>query len=217
MGEIDTENNVQIITGWESEQGDWTLSLGYENPKASATPIHDKDSLIAMRAGDIDFDRYILSYQYFFEFWDFTFEYMYQDTKITGFELYIPNLPIIFQQPEFPEITTDSLVNAGFYGQWRYLVQENFTLMLRYGRYFTDIDDKDGSEYYLETGMPAFSRYSYDLSAGIKWKLSSSWQVNFEGHFFEGTAAISPTIKLDHSDNSEKYWQLWSLQVSYSF
>jgi len=215
-GDIDTESNAQINTTWESTSGNWTVSLGYENPQAYAKPLVDMGAPIAMKAGDIKFDRYILSHQYFSEFWDFTFEFIYQDTEIKGFDLYIPNLPLMMQ-PEFPQVTTDSLVNSGLYGQWRYFLKENLILMLRYGRYFTDIDDKDGSEYYQNTGMPAFSRYSYDLSAGIKWKLSPKWQINFEGHFFEGTAAISPTIKFDHSSNNEKYWQLWSMQVSYSF
>jgi len=216
-GEIDTESNAQINATWESASGNWAISLGYENPQAYTEPLFDLGDPIAMEAGDIMFDRYIFSHQYFSEFWDFTFEFIYQDTEIKGFDLFIPSLPAFMPQPDLPEITTNSLVNAGFYGQWRYFLKEDLILMLRYGKYFTDIDDKDGSDYYQNTGMPAFSRYSFDLTAGIKWKLSSKWQMNFEGHFFEGTAAISPTIKLDHSRNNEKYWQLWSLQVSYSF
>ncbi len=216
-GDISTENNTQINTTWESISGNWTISFGYENPQAFAKPIFDIGDPIAMEAGDIKFDRYIFSHQYFAELWDFTFEFIYQDTEIKGFELFVPYLPSFIQQPKFPEVTTDSLVNAGFYGQWRYFLKDNLTLMIRYGRYFTDIDDKDGSLYQQETGMPAFSRYSFDLSAGLKWKISPKWQINLEGHFFEGTAAISPTIKLDHSDNDEKYWQLWSMQISYSF
>ncbi len=216
-GEIDTDSNIQINTTWESASGNWSVSFGYENPQAYAKPTFDINDPIAIRAGDIKFDRYIFSHQYFSEFWDFTFEYIHQNLEVKGFDLFIPNLPSFIQQPVFPEITTDNLTNVGFYGQWRYFLEEDLILMLRYGRYFTDVDDKDGSEYYQETGMPDFSRYSFDLSAGIKWKLAPKWQVNFEGHFFEGTAAISPTIKLDHSSNNEKYWQLWSLQVSYSF
>ncbi|PKG86382.1 hypothetical protein CXF85_01380 [Colwellia sp. 75C3] len=216
-GEISTKNNTQIHSTWESVAGNWSVSLGYENPQAFAKPLFDINDPIAMEAGDIKFDRYIFSHQYFSALWDLTFEFIYQDTEIKGFELFIPYLPSFIQQPVFPEITTDSLVNVGFYAQWRYFLNEDLTLMLRYGKYFTDIDDKDGSQYQQDTGMPDFSRYSFDFSTGVKWKLSSRWQINFEGHFFEGTAAISPTIKLDHSDNDEKYWQLWSLQVSYSF
>lgn len=216
-GDISTDSNFQLMTSWESLQGNWTLSLGYENPKANLSPLNKNNAAIAISPGNIEFERYIFSHQYFTEFWDLTFEYMYQHTTISGFQLFTPSLPEGFPQTEIENVSTDNLVNVGFYGQWSYLLTENLTFFFRYGRYFTDIDDKDGSNFQQESGMPSFSRYSHDLSSGIKWKILPKWQINFEGHFMEGTAAISPTIKLDHSANDEKNWQLWSLQVSYSF
>jgi len=215
-GTIEADNNMQLNTTWESAQGNWTISLGYENPQANMVPHNDLDALVGITPGEIEYDRFIFSHQYFAEFWDFTFEYIYQDTETIGFNLHIPNLPVEFSQLELPSTTTN-LVNVGGYAQWRYLFTDTLTFMLGYGKYYVDDDDKSGSQYQLSTGMPAFSRYSHDLSTGIKWKVSSNWLINVEGHFFEGTAAISPIIKLDHSANNKKHWQLWSVQASYSF
>lgn len=218
-GELSAPDYTRYVKfTWESIKGDWLISLGYNDPSARFEQKLEPTDALAVSKGKFTYESFLLSYQYFAENWDFSVEYERKNIDAKGFDLYIPNVPDEFQ-PDFPPLFKMHTVNDAFYGQWRYLLSDKLTFMLRYGKFITDIDDRKGKKFAASsiTNTPAFSRFSNSFTSGISWQMSDHWRVDLEGHFFEGTAMISPLVKMDNSQNRNKNWQLWALQASYSF
>lgn len=203
---------------WEPTNGDWLISLGYSDPLARFEQKLEPSDIFGVSEGEFTYESLLLSYQYFTENWDFSTEYERKYIDGKGFELYIPNIPDEFQ-PDFPPLFKPRYVNDTFYAQWRYLLSDKLTLMLRYGKIITDNNDRKGKEFAASSSanIPAFSQFTNNFTSGVSWQISDNWRVDIEGHYFEGTAVISPMVKTDTNQNSNKYWQLWTLQASYSF
>ena len=216
-GKITTDANWQLNSSWESKNANWLFSLGFENPNIKVSRFNNLNEFTSLTPGEAKFDRYIFSGQYFAENWDLSIEYIHQKWQISGFQLYLIDLPEHLQPANLPDVLENTFSNGGFYSQYRYMLNDDITLMFRLGRYYIDNDDKNGSRHAKESGDPAFSRYHKDLVSAIKWQITPQWQLSLEAHLLTGTASIAPTVKYDHSDNNKKHWQMWSLQMAYSF
>lgn len=203
---------------WEPIQGDWLISFGYNDPVSNFEPQLSPSDKFAISKGKFKYESFLLSYQYFAENWDFSIEYERKITDATGFDFYIPNVPEELQ-PEFPPLFKLHNVKDAFYGQWRYLLSDKLTFLLRYSEFVADNDDKNGKKFAVSSiaKMPAFSRYSHTITTGVNWQITDHWRIDFEGHYFEGIGVISPLVKVDSSQNTSKYWQLFAIQASYSF
>ena len=203
---------------WEPPQGDWLIALGYSDPSASFEQALASTDQIGVTPGQFNYESYLLSYQYFAESWDFSLEYERKKTDSSGFDLYLPNVPEQFQ-PDFPPLFKLKNVSDAFYGQWRYLISNELTFMLRYGSFVSDNNDKNGEKFAAASAInaPAFSRYTKTFTTGLNWQISENWRIDVEAHYFEGTGVISPLVKVDTSQNTSKYWQLFAIQASYSF
>ena len=64
---------------------------------------------------------------------------------------------------------------------------------------------------------PEFDRFTRTLALGSKAKLSQNLQVRAEWHYIVGTAIISRRFANRNGEDLAKYWNLFVVQLAYSF
>lgn len=216
QGDFDTHKSTKLNVSWESSNGNWLLGLGFEDQQVDFEPVNAPNAPIIVSPGFIEYERYIFSSQYFAPNWDLTLEYIYLDSSTAGFEFFAPNLPVELQ-PQPQDFVQSTNVSDGGYVQYRYLLSEQLTLLLRYDVFFRDTDNRSG-EITDAGGIIGqdFGAFAKDLTGGIKWQINERWIVQAEAHFVEGTGYISPWVDVIPTVE-DKYWEMFALQASYSF
>lgn len=171
---------------------------------ASTSMVFERAGSDPIGSGRTDFLYWIASLQYSIDDWEFTAEYMQEPTKWRGF------LGSIFDGMD--------AVAEGYFVQAAWRPSGGVELNLRYGEGFADRNDRTGSELQQETFglVPAYSRYSKVLTAGIRWDVSPALMLRAEYQLHNGTFVLSsrenPTI-----DGGGPDWDLFSLSASYRF
>ena len=154
-----------------------------------------------LQAGNIRFDAWVLSGQYNAENWVFTSEYAQNHINTQNFGVFSPDR---------------SATGSSYYVQGTYHLTPKWSALARYDVTYRDKNDKDGQAFSATTGVPAYSRFAKDLTAGLGYKLSNNWLLRGEFHHVNGTAW------LPYSDNTNpsattQHWNMWLFQAAYRF
>jgi hypothetical protein len=151
-------------------------------------------------SGDTHVDANLWSLEYNTQNWQFTAEYQTLD-YITK-DVFGPG----------SKLTSPSL---GYYLSASYRFNDQWRGFIRHDVYYSDKNDKDGSEYQRQTGTPDHTRYAYDTTIGARYEINKHWLVSMEYHYIKGTAWL-PSSENDLSQSKER-WDLFSAQISYKF
>ncbi len=152
-------------------------------------------------SGRISGNSWIVSAEYNSEFWSLTSEYMYQ--------------PVEFSQFGLPLDANDAK-NEGYYLQGQYRISDSWTLVLRYDASFQNSNDRDGNARAAVTGLPEQVFFSKDTTLGIRWDISSQLTVRGDYHYVDGSFWIAARENQPLT-NTERYWNIFSLLISYNF
>lgn len=168
-----------------------------------------------LSSGNIDIDYSVFSMQFNGEKWQFTTEVAFQAARYR-------NISSAFAAQDFNAI--------GYYSQLSYNFNPRWQGFLRYEEFQLNHDDWNGSKRAQQTReesaflanfgieqspMPAHAFYSQTWALGARWDVTSQWQLRAEYQFIEGTATLSP--RENDMSQSDKYWNLFALSVSYHF
>ncbi|WP_448245515.1 hypothetical protein [Thalassotalea agariperforans] len=154
--------------------------------------------------GEIDLQRFYLNAEYFGEKWSLSAELLQEKMALTG---------LLF--PEFSRPTT----GQGGYLQSEYKVTQDIQLLARYERYFADKNDKSGNQLAASTfgAVPYYFGFQHDVTLGLTYHFDFNLKLQFEHHWVQGTARLTPLIIPDPTNNPQEHWQLTALQLMYWF
>ncbi|MCF6202649.1 MAG: hypothetical protein L3J59_03130 [Methylococcaceae bacterium] len=181
---------------YEWQSGLVRLGISYADLNADYHPGNSSK----FSRGSIRFKPLVFSAQYNAENWSLTAEYAYRKTELAGFGLF-PNMGV---------------AGESFYIQGIYKFTNYLEGLVRYDELSADKNDKKGDEYALRsmTGAPNYSRYAKDWTVGLRVKLFTDFLISAEYHRVNGTAWLSG---LENDKSTTKYWDLYTLLISYSF
>lgn len=151
----------------------------------------------AQETGRIRFIPLIFSAQYNSEFWSLTSEYALRYSKYR----------------KVGEITDFNRTGESYYLQGAYRFYGRFEALLRYDVLYQDRNDRRGDK--ASTG-PKHSLFAKDWTAGLRWDITKSWMSRIEYHYVDGTAWL-PILDNPVGSKTNRYWQLFTVLVSYRF
>ncbi|MDF2181029.1 hypothetical protein [Neptuniibacter sp. CAU 1671] len=152
--------------------------------------------------GEITVDQLLLSYQYSWNRWTFTSEYLFMESELSG----------------FGGVYADRKPNQGdaIYGQLEYRLSPTVSTFLRRELSYSNKHDRNGKTAAALSGAEPDRFYHRDWTLGIGWTPRQDWLLRAEIHKLKGTSALSP---LENPDRSavEPDWHLFILQATYRF
>ena len=154
--------------------------------------------------GDFTVQRVMLNWRYNAEDWELSSEVFQERVSVYGF-----NAPG-FQRTQFAQ---------GAYLLGRYNVTEKTSLFISYDHYFSNKDDRDGSDLPLLSGGQVADYFGYQRDTGVALShdLAKNWRVTLEYHWTTGTGRLGPNVVPDIQVNKSKHHQLWAAQLMYWF
>jgi len=181
------DNTMRASLSFASSSLDFTRKAG--------DPIGD---------GNVKFDYWIASVQYFSEDLTITAEYMYEPISWSG-----------FSGSFYEGRDTEA---EGYYVQAAWQGLESVELLFRYEEGFFDRADRSGKRIEQETHgiVPSHTQYSKIYTAGVRWDVSPSLMIRAEFQHHDGTFVLSNRENPDLSDMRPD-WNLFSLSASYRF
>jgi len=199
-GDMEHDYDAQMSIFWQPIDSQWrfgwsVLDSDFSYTAGSADIFVDTDIIL---------QRFILNALYEAENWEFSSEVFQERFKLTG-----------FYSPYFQRDTK----GQGFYFQTRYQLTQDLKLLARFERFFANKDDKSGVVQEQATGgaIPAYFGFQHDKVLGLSYDLADNVRIQFEHHWVEGTARLTPVVLPNANINDEKYWNMWALQLMYWF
>ena len=203
-GELTTELSYIGRLIYERNGGRLRLALSGGQVKVGYDPATKSE----LGAGSFGFIPLIFSAQYNAERWSITSEYALRHIELNGFD----------NPPYVPTGRVDqSFTGESVYLQGIYRFSPAWEAVLRYDVLFMDRKDRDGSEFNKKNPrFPAHSRFSKDLTVGLRWNITPSIMLRGEYHRINGTGWLS---SLDNPNPAitDQHWNLFAAQISYRF
>ena len=199
-GDMTHDFDAQISLYWQPLDSQWRFGWSLLD---SGFKYHQGNNDTFINA-DIILQRFILNALYEGEYWEFSSEVFQEKFAIKG-----------FYHPEFDQRAH----GRGYYFQARYQASENLKLLARHERFYANKDDKSGQYLPDMTNgiVPAYFGFQHDNVLGFSYDIATNIRVQFEHHWFEGTARLTPVVLPDPTINDEKYWNMWAVQLMYWF
>lgn len=197
LGEFDSEH--YYAGDVEFQNNHIRLGVTYYDAKVSYNPSRTGQYF----PGDIQLVNWVFSGQFRYKNFELTGEYLTGNRMING---------LIFPI-EFGELKEPSL---GYYLDLRSYLPNEVELFIRFDKQVDNADDKDGLDYEMSTGSPAYFAYSNDWTFGARWFPSHDWLLAVEYHQVEGASWVTPVISPIPSVQS-KHWSMFAMQISYRF
>lgn len=199
-GDMEHDNDVQASVFWQPTNTQWRLGIALLDADFS----YDKGANDAFQDANITLQRYIFNALYEAERWEFSSELFQERFLLTGF------YQDSFKRDNFGQ---------GFFMQSRYQLTEDIKLLARFERFWADKDDRNGKKFEASTFgvVPAYFGYQHDSVLGLTYDLHENMQIQFEHHWFEGTARLTPVVLPNPRINDKKHWQVWAVQFMYWF
>ena len=97
----------------------------------------------------------------------------------------------------------------GFYGQLRYFLNQDVTLITRYDQMEYDSD----AAQVLSDDINAAD----DIMIGLNWRINDNWLFAIEYHKIEGGAWLPPLNKTVIDPDYSNDWDLTAVQLSYKY
>ena len=182
---------------YETNNKRWRVGMTYFTLSQTYHPVaHDR--YLGMR---VLLEPWVFSLQYSGEKLTLTTEYSERYTEFT---------------PQAAGTHTQKTTAQNWYAQAQYRFIHDWELLLRYESTTADINDPDGRHYEQATKRPAFTRFTHDFVAGLRYDLTPSIMLRAEYHHVQGTSWLS---SLDNPDSSklQRDWDMFMLLGSYHF
>ncbi len=154
-----------------------------------------------LQAGRMQFTPKIFSAQYNAERWSLTSEYALRPSSIQSFGQNAPDSAIHGQS---------------YYVQGGYRLAPKWEALLRYDVTYTDRGDRDGKAFAAATRQPGFTRFSKDLTAGVRFDLTPELMLRAEYHRVDGTGYL-PVQDNPNPRALERRWDMLMLLASFRF
>ncbi len=196
-GSIDSKTSYVGRALLERDNGRFKLALTGLQVNANYQPTIG-DPLLA---GKIGFTSWVISAQYNAENWVLTSEYARGRINDRGFG---------------PFFLNGVRTGSSYYIQGTYMLSPKWSLLNRYDVSYADNSDKSGTGFQSITGLPAYSRFAKDWTAGVTYNASRNWQLRGELHHVDGTFWL-PYGDNTHPANTTQNWNMWLLQAAYRF
>lgn len=181
----------------EPGNGHFKLALTGISMRAHYQP----EAPATLQAGNIRFGAWVLSGQYNAESWVFTSEYAQNRINAQNFGAFFLNR---------------SATGSSYYVQGTYHLTPKWSALARYDVTYRDKNDKDGQAFSALTGVPTYSRFAKDMTAGLSYKLSNDWLLRGEFHHVDGTAWLPYSDNINPAATSRR-WNMWLFQAAYRF
>lgn len=198
QGDMNHDYDLQASVYWQPLETQWRLGLAVLDSDFS----YNSADVDAFQDADITLQRFIVNGLYEAENWEFSIEAFQERFVLDG-----------FYSPGFHQ---DNL-GQGAYVQTRYQLNENIKLLARAERFFADKNDKNGKKREAQTGAPSYFGFQHDFVLGMTYNLSNNAQIQFEHHWYQGTARLTPVVLPNGTINDSKNWQTWAVQFMYWF
>jgi hypothetical protein len=153
---------------------------------------------------DFSFQFYTVNALYEGESWEFSGE-IYQQRFVTDG----------FYASNFYKDST----GQGYYGQIRYKLTSDLTVLARYEDFYLDKDDKKGQELEQSTGgaVPYYFGFHKDITLGLNYDITSNFSARMEYHWVNGAGRLTPVVVPNTLINDSEDWQMWAVQLMYWF
>jgi len=199
-GDLTHKNDFQGSIYWAPSNSQWKFGIATTNADFS----YESGRLDRFLDGGLALERFYINAEYQAEKWTFSTELLQENIEIHG-----------LLAPGF----TDAKKGQGGFIQGQYSLTPKLQVLARYEHYFADKNDKGGKQLELDTlgNVPNYFGYQYDTTLGLKYRMSSNTELQFEHHWIQGTARLAPVLIPEPRVNKEEYWQLWALQLMYWF
>ncbi len=162
-----------------------------------------KSSMPGLSSGNIKAFYPLASAQLNLEDWSFSAEYGQVNTERSGY---------------LPGGGTVKNTSESYYVQAQYRFLPDWSAMLRFDSFTANIDDRDGEQTAVLTGLPKHSFYARDLTVGLRWEFLQDWLLVSEYHSVWGTAWLSSADNPDlPTRTGPERWDMFSLMLSYRF
>jgi len=204
MGELASgvakqDHDAQASFYWQPAFSSWRLGLSLLDSDFS---YQQSETFDFFSDANFTFQFYTMNALYEGEYWEFSGE-IYQQRFITdGF---------------YSPIAHVDNVGRGFYGQTRYKLTSDLTLLARYEDFYLDEDDKDGKLLEASTGVPYYFAFHKDITLGLSYDFTSNLKVRAEYHWVRGAGRLTPVVLPNPRVNSSEDWQMWAVQLMYWF
>ncbi|WP_426369289.1 hypothetical protein [Pseudocolwellia sp. HL-MZ7] len=199
-GKLTHENDFQGSIYWTPSMSQWKFGLATTSADFTYSRGH-RDVFID---GGLALKRYYFNAEYQAEKWTFSAEFLQESIDLYG-----------LLTPDFTNETT----GQGGFVQGQFTLTPELKFLARYEHYYADKNDKHGRQLELGSGgnVPNYFGYQYDTTLGLNYRIASNVELQFEHHWIQGTARLTPVLIPEPGVNEEEYWQLWALQLRYWF
>lgn len=199
-GKLTHKHDFQGSIYWTPNLSQWKFGLATTNADFTYKS-GTNDSFIN---GGLEIERFYANAEYQAENWTFSAEILQEQ--------------IILNDLLFPGFVNNAKGQGGFV-QAQYNITPKLQFLGRYEHYYANKDDKHGKQLELNSAgaVPNYFGYQYDATIGLKYRIASNVEFQFEHHWIQGTARLTPVLIPEPRINKEEYWQLWALQLMYWF
>jgi len=200
QGDIKQDFVHQASVFWQPASMQWKAGLSWLDSDFTYTPAQVDTRF----QGGANVRRLMLSLQYFSEYWELSSEVLREEQRNKG--LFTPTFK-------------DARVGLGGFVQFRYLFNNKISGLISYDTYVYDKDDRNGTQLERESNgaIPAYFGYMDSVAIGGRWDIAPTLRLQAEHHWVEGGTRAVSLLNPDIQSHTEKYWQMWSLQLMYWF
>lgn len=199
QGVAKQDHDAQASIYWQPAFSPWRFGLSLLDADFS---YQKNEAFDFFSDASFTFQFYTVNALYEGEHWEFSGEIYQQRFIVDGFY--------------FPESHLDN-VGQGYYGQTRYKLTPDLSILLRYENFYLDKDDKDGQQLEETTGVPYYFGFHKDITLGLSYDFTSNVKLRAEYHWVKGAGRLTPVVLPNPRMNNSEDWQMWAVQLMYWF
>ena len=199
-GDLTHDSDLQASIYYRPSYSNWRFGVAVTD----ADFLYEAGDNDLFVDGSLALTRYYANAEYEGEVWTLSAEVVQESVALsnvlfTGFE--------------------QTKVGQGGYVQALYRTGANLQLLTRYEHYWADKDDKNGNQLEVSSmgAIPHYFGYQRDFTVGLNLDISQHLKLQIEQHWIRGTARLTPVVIPDPTANTEEYWQISTLQMTYWF
>lgn len=203
-GKMKHEQDLQTSIYWQPVLSPWRFGVAMTRASFNYT----KSVTEQLVSGGIELKRFYINAEYYGEKWTFSSELLEENMSLSG----------LF----FPTTKSETKGQGGFVQlEYKPLPEQKF--LLRYERFFADVDDKNGALLEASTAgspfgqTPHYFGYQHDVTIGFTFNFSTNFKIQLEHHWIHGSARLTPLVVRDLDASPKENWQLSALQLMYWF
>jgi len=196
LGDVKQDIDSQASFYWRPVFSSWRFGLSLLDSDFS----YHSSAQDYFADGKFSFQFYTLNALYEGEKWEFSGE-IYQERFVTKG----------FYHSQFLQ---DHL-GQGAYIQTRYKLNDDFTLLARYEKFYMDKEDKKGKQLEIDSAgaVPHYFAFQNDFTFSLSYDLTNNFKFRLEHHWVNGGARLTPIVLPNPLINNQQHWQITALQL----